>query len=91
MIEFEKVQMIRKSAKTTLALCDECGREADFVGLSVAAQLFDTPDRNLAIFINTNAVHTDEYFGICIPSLLAVMHSRQIGGQRLIGAGQNEI
>ena len=91
MIEFEKVQMIRKRAKTALVFCGECGSEADFVGLSTAAQLFDTPNGDLAIFIDANAVHTDEEIGICITSLLAVMHSRQNGATRLIGTGQNEL
>ena len=91
MIEFEKVQMIRKRAKTALAFCTKCGSEADFVGLSAAARLFDTPNGDLAMFIDAHAVHTDEEIGICIPSLLAVMHSKQNGGLRLIGKGQNEL
>ena len=89
-IEFEKVQLIRKRAKTTLAFCNGCGGEADFVELKAAAELFDTADGDLAAFVASNAVHTDADIDICIPSLLAVMHSRQNGGGvRLIGTGQN--
>lgn len=75
-IEFEKVQLIRKRAKTTLAFCGSCGGEADFVELQAAARLFDTSDGDLATFVASNAVHIDLDTKICIPSLLSVMHER---------------
>jgi hypothetical protein len=90
-IEFEKVQMIRKRAKTAFAFCAKCGGDADFVGLGAATILFETRNGDLATFISSNGVHTHEDIGICIPSLLAIMHSRQTGATRMIGNGRNEI
>ena len=78
-IEFEKVRTIRKRAVTTLAHCNECGGEADFVALQTAAELFDTAHGDLAAFVAANAVHTETNIDICIPSLLAVMHERANG------------
>ena len=78
-IEFEKVQTIRKRAVTTVAHCVGCGGEADFVALRAAAELFGTPDGDLARFIDANSVHTEADIDICIPSLLAVMHERANG------------
>ena len=87
-IEFEKVQLIRKRAKTTLAFCNGCGGEADFVELKAAAELFDTADGDLAAFVAANAVHMETDADICIPSLLAVMHERTNGREvKLIGTG----
>lgn len=89
-IEFEKVQLIRKRAKTTLRHCAGCGAEADFVKLGAAARIFDTRNGDLAAFVASNAVHMDADIDICIPSLLAVMHARTNGGgPRLIGTSQN--
>jgi len=85
-IEFEKVQLIRKRAKTTLRQCPGCNGEADFVELRAAAELFDTADGDLAAFVASNAVHHDTDIDICIPSLLAVMHARTNGHEiKLIG------
>ena len=87
-IEFEKVQTIRKRAATMVAHCSGCGGEADFVALRAAAELFDTPDSDLASFIAANAVHTGINVDICIPSLLAVIHERTNGREvKLIGTG----
>ena len=89
-IEFEKVLLIRKRAVTTLAYCRECSDTADFVGLSLAAELFGTADNDLARFIEVNAVHAEANgngkVDICIPSMLNVMHEHTNGhGVRLIG------
>lgn len=86
MIEFEKVQHIRKRAVTTLAHCVGCGGDADFIRLAAAAALFDTTNGDLATFVASNAVHLNTEIDICIPSLLTVMHERTHGnGTRLIG------
>ena len=69
-IEFEKVQLIRKRAKTTLAHCERCNAEADFVGVRLAAELFGIAVGDLTQFVVNNAVHyKDEEYGtaICIP------------------------
>lgn len=72
-IEFETVRLIRRRTKTKLEYCKGCGGEADFVELKTAAQLFGTAETDLAAFVASNTVHTDDDIDICIPSLLAVM------------------
>lgn len=82
-IEFEKVQMIRKRAKTIYTYCRRCGGEKDFVGVRTAAGLFGITIDELSAFASAYAVHiaavgTDGR-GICVASLLEVMHSKQSG------------
>lgn len=94
-IEFEKVQMIRKRARTILTYCRGCGGEKDFVGVRAAAGLFGVTADELGSFVAANAVHVttvDEYDdSICVASLLDVMHERQNGqGPRLI-TGKNSV
>ncbi len=86
-IEFEKVQLIRKRAKTTLGHCERCNAEADFVGIRSAAELFGITAKDLTQFVVNSAVHyANEEFGtaICIPSLLAIMHARHTGNSRTL-------
>lgn len=88
-IEFEKVQLIRKRAKTTLGHCERCNAEADFVGMRLAADLFGITVGDLTQFVVNNAVHyanDGSCTAICIPSMLGIMHERLSGGGvRLIG------
>ena len=88
-IEFEKIQLIRKRAMTTLEYCGRCNAESDFVGTRLAADLFGITAKDLTQFVVNNAVHyANEQFGtaICIASLLAIMHERHNGsGARLNG------
>jgi hypothetical protein len=56
-IEFEKVQTIRKRAKTRLVLCDGCKAESDMITISEAAELFETDHEDLFNFINQNKCH----------------------------------
>ena len=91
-IEFERVQMIRKHAKTTYRFCDDCGGEKDFVEIRTAADLFGIAVGDLHSFIAANKVHhaANEWLnsGICIPSLLVVIHERNNGREvKLIGIG----
>lgn len=90
-IEIEKVQLIRKRAKTSLRHCGNCGTETDFVGSRSAAELFGIRTGELTQFVKTNAVHysNDEFeTAICIPSLLAVMRTKtKDNGNKLITAG----
>jgi len=93
-IEFEKVQLIRKRAKTTLQRCEGCNAESDFVGLREAAELFGITVGDLTKFVVSNAVHfRDEEYGtaICIASLLAAMQTRnRLPGTKLIGREQSD-
>ena len=89
-IEYERIQLIRKKAKTEFTHCETCGGKSDFVALRTAAQLFGTSEGDLTAFIAANEVHASESGpgggDICIPSLLAVMDAkRNGGGVRLIG------
>ena len=89
MIEFERVRMIRKRAKTTLAFCAGCGGEADQVSLVEAAELFETSPGRLYEFIKENDCHYYVSWNgttyLCIASLLAIMHERVNGnGVKLI-------
>jgi hypothetical protein len=76
-IEFERVQLVRKKAKTHLIFCRNCGREVDFVSLREASSLFATPAENLLRFIKINRSHfesgADGEIYICLISFLAAM------------------
>ena len=79
-IEFEKVQTIRKRAKTKLAFCGQCRGEADVVTLIEAADLFETSHDSLFQFIRQNDCHyhvgDDDRIYLCVPSLLESMHQK---------------
>lgn len=89
-IEFERVQLIRKRAKTHLIDCRECRREVDFVTLREAATLFGTSVEQLFEFIKINNCHYEIDAGgeifICLVSLLAQMKAKtNISQIKLIG------
>ena len=76
-IEFERVRIVRKKARTQLLLCRNCGREVDFVALREAALLFTTPTENLLQFIELNHSHFEtgangEIY-VCLISFLACL------------------
>ena len=81
-IEIERIQLVRKRAKTKLHYCEKCGGESDFVGLDDAARLFEVGQAHLFNFIQRNGSHfIDGISGdkqICLASLLERM--RTIGG-----------
>ena len=93
-IEFEKVQMIRKRARTILSHCRGCGGEKDFVGVRAAAGLFGITAHELSSFVASNAVHlsqVDEYdSGLCVASLLDCLQQKQNGRSiKFISAGND--
>jgi hypothetical protein len=79
-IEFERVRIVRKKAKTHLIFCKSCGREADFVSLREASTIFDTQIETLFRFIKINKSHYETGTGgetyICLVSFLACMKSK---------------
>ena len=81
-IEIERIQLVRKRAKTDLHYCEKCEGPSDFVGLDDAARLFEVGRTQLFNFIQTNGSHfIDDISGgkqICLASLLERM--RTIGG-----------
>ena len=80
MIEFEKVQLIRKRARTMLRHCDGCGAVSDVVSHTEAAELFETSPGNLIQFIKQNDCHYHvSYDGktyLCVVSLLERMNQQ---------------
>lgn len=89
-IEFERIQLIRKRAKTNLIDCRMCRRKTDFIELREAAMLFSTNVEQLFEFIKTTRSHYEidasgEIF-ICLVSLLAQMKAKtNISQIKLIG------
>jgi hypothetical protein len=79
-IEFERVQFVRKKAKTHLLFCRHCGREVDFVSLREASSLFTTPTENLLQFIKINHSHfetdADGEIYVCLISFLACLKTK---------------
>jgi len=89
-IEYERIQLIRKRAKTELACCCKCSRQSDFVSLRDAAELFEAKESDLFDFAQNNDCHyrgdTETSIQLCITSLLACMRSRTLDQQiKLIG------
>lgn len=81
-IEFERVQVVRKRARTQLLFCAACRQEADFVALGEAASLFNTGTDILFQFIKANSSHYEtsaagEIF-VCLPSLLSRMKAKTV-------------
>lgn len=79
-IEYERMQRIKKRSSTHLLHCDGCDAVSDFVSLDSAASLFDVDAERLKSFISTNHCHLmhnglDKTF-VCLSSLLARMKIR---------------
>ena len=90
-IEFERVRMIRKRAKTNLVFCGGCDAEADHVSLIEAAALFETAHENLIQFIRQNDCHyqviDDSKTYLCVASLLERMNQKK-EIRRLVAKGE---
>lgn len=89
-IEFERVQIVRKKAETHLDFCPQCGREVDFVPLKEAAALFITQADSLLRFVHSSNSHlaadANGEIILCLVSLLARMKAKSNGSQiKLIG------
>ncbi len=79
-IEFERVQVVRKKAGTHLIFCRNCGREVDFLSIREAAALFTTPADNLLRFVRVSNSHfetaADGEIYICLVSFLTAMKAK---------------
>ena len=90
-IEIERIQLIRKRAKTHLRFCMECGKQSDFVAVAEAASLFGTTEANVFGFIRANGCHHQNHANsseaeICLVSLLVCMKAKRNGSHiRMIG------
>lgn len=87
-IEIERIQVIRKRAKTRLLKCLHCRETVDFVPLDEAAELFEIAADDLIGFIERNDCHyqtgnTDTIY-LCVTSLLDRM--KQYEGRRRLTA-----
>lgn len=77
-IEFEKLQLVRKRAMTEIRFCERCQAEADFIALPTATNLFEIEAERLFPFVHSNggAVdtgNTDPF--ICLNALVKVLRS----------------
>lgn len=76
-VEFERVQVVRRRARAHVLLCRECASERDFIGLIDASTLFSTPSETLLEFIRINRIHflsgAEGEILICLTTLLAAL------------------
>jgi hypothetical protein len=76
-IEYERVQRIKKRSSTQLFHCNECGAISDFVSLTRASSLFDVETERLNDFITANRCHLKNNICgkvfVCLASLLSRM------------------
>ena len=77
MIEFEKVQTIRKRLRTRLAMCKRCAEMSDVVPLIEAAELFETDYHGLFSFVRQYDCHyqitNEDGIFLCVTSLIERM------------------
>ncbi len=92
-IEFERVETIRKRAATRLTQCPGCEAQADAVSLVDAAELFEISRDEMFRFIELNDCHyhlnIDDRIYLCVPSLLESM--RQRGQVRALSAKGDQL
>ena len=90
-IEVERIQLVRKRARTHLHNCEQCNAVSDYVSLSDAARLFEIERDRLLDFIQKHGCHfIDARHGeiqICLASLLERM--RTISGRNRLGGTTN--
>jgi len=79
-IEFERIQLVRKKAQTHIIFCRSCGRDVDFIALREAAVLFNAQAENLLQFVRINNSHfetgADGEIFLCLISFLAKMKAK---------------
>jgi hypothetical protein len=89
-IEYERIQLIRKRANTQFIICRNCRRETDFISLRKAARLFSVKIEQLLRFMKISKCHFEANAGgeifICLISLLEKMKANtNISQIKLIG------
>jgi hypothetical protein len=89
-IEFEKIQLIRKRARTEVRHCSGCKAASDTVSHTEAAELFETEPAKLFEFIRQNDCHHDTGHNgktyLCVPSLIERL--QQQNNIRLLAKGE---
>lgn len=79
-IEVERVQIVRRRSKSSVAFCERCAEETDFMSLAGTALLFGTNSADLLDFIKENDSHYKnggrKEILICINSLIACINAQ---------------
>lgn len=79
-VEFERIEIVRKRTRTRMIFCRECREETDFLGLTEAASLFSTPTEKLMAFVHDEHCHFETDNGgepcLCLASLLGRMKTQ---------------
>ena len=79
-IEFERIQLIRKRAKTYFQLCADCGQHVDFVPICQAAEIFGLDTDTLLRFIRINRCHFQSGEAakalLCLNTFIAAIKNR---------------
>ena len=87
-LEIEKIQLIRKRAKTRVLHCQDCGTESDVLSHVQAAELFETRPGTIFDFIKQNSCHYQvSYNGtiyLCVASFVERINRTK--GVRLLPA-----
>lgn len=94
-VEIERVQLIRKRAKTYWRFCTDCEKQTDFISLDEAAALFITGTDSMFRFISVNTCHfqteTNGDVCICLVALLETMRIKSGSSRiKLIGDRSND-
>ena len=80
-IEIERVQVIKRRAKTRVHYCTDCNLDADFVSLAQAADIFGTYAGDLLAFVRNNQCHfragVPGDIVLCLNTLLSAIKLRQ--------------
>ena len=87
-IEFERVQLIRKRAKTYLQLCTGCRCKVDFIPICQAAELFGASTDDLLRFVNVSRCHylsgVSGTILLCLDTLIAAMKTETSYGPKIL-------
>jgi hypothetical protein len=82
-VEFERVQIVRRRAKTRMRTCAACGTRTDFITLGQAARLFEMPASDILRFVRENSCHFEmdpaREVHLCLAALMERMRERSCG------------
>src|SRR5690349_1683370 len=89
-LEIEHIKIVRKRAKTKLAICGECKRTRDFITVERAAELFSISSTELFEFTQSYGCHflveNGQDISLCLTDLLTAMSKRmRTGTLKLLG------
>ena len=81
-IEFERVQRVRKEARTHLRYCEKCARNSEFISVAQAAELFELSEEELLVLHRDGEKRLHFQDGspgrpdMCVEGILAAMRKR---------------